>query len=44
MDSHTSPSSCFNIDQLPHAQISRASEDDEPSVDPDIIRALALFA
>lgn len=35
-ESPTSPSAGFNTDQLPHT--SRASEDDEASVDPDIIR------
>ncbi|AES91988.2 putative DNA helicase [Medicago truncatula] len=37
-DSPTSPSAGFNTDQLPHTHTSRASEDDEASVDPDIIR------
>ncbi|KAK7264727.1 hypothetical protein RJT34_32337 [Clitoria ternatea] len=37
-DSPTSPSVGFNTDQLPHTHTSRASEDDEASVDPDIIR------
>lgn len=37
-ESPTSPSVGFNTDQLPHTHTSRASEDDEASVDPDIIR------
>nr|ACN78877.2 minichromosome maintenance 2 protein [Pisum sativum] len=37
-DSPTSPSIGFNTDQLPHTHTSRTSEDDEASVDPDIIR------
>ncbi|RDX62476.1 DNA replication licensing factor MCM2, partial [Mucuna pruriens] len=37
-ESPTSPSAGFNTDQLPHTHTSRASEDDEASVDPDIIR------
>lgn len=37
-ESPTSPSVGFNTDQLPHTHTSRASEDDEASVDPDIVR------
>lgn len=36
--SPTSPTADFNTDQLPHTHTSHASEDDEASVDPDIIR------
>lgn len=37
-DSPSSPSAGFNTDQLPHTHTSRASSDDEASVDPEIIR------
>jgi len=37
-ESPTSPSVGFNTDQIPHTHTSRASEDDEASVDPDIVR------
>ncbi|KAJ1421767.1 Nucleic acid-binding, OB-fold [Sesbania bispinosa] len=36
--SPTSPPASFNTDQLPHTHTSRASEGDEASVNPDIIR------
>ncbi|KAL9325671.1 hypothetical protein ACSQ67_006316 [Phaseolus vulgaris] len=37
-ESPTSPSVGFNTDQIPHTHTSRASEDDEASVDLDIVR------
>ena len=37
-ESPTSPSVGFNTDQLPHTHTSHASQDDEASVDPDIVR------
>lgn len=37
-ESPSSPPAGFNTDQLPHTHTSHASEDDEASVDPDIIR------
>jgi len=36
-ESPSSPSVGFNTDQIPHTHTSRASEDDEASVDPNIV-------